>query len=160
MSSVFSIHKLKLALMLVVLGFNLGSLPESLAQSPRVDNLSAETLTKILDRYRGKPYDSFSFFALDVYSTGQRLFTEEQHKAIGEFAANKRLKPQEALLVYRLLGVYARLKYGGEARRMLAKLVSIPSVRQVGLESHKNVNFIRLQKTVAAYAKEFKLDYK
>ena len=159
MSSVFGIHKLKLALMLVVLSFNLG-VPESLAQSPRVDNLSAEILTKILDRYRGKPYDSFSLFALDAYSTGQSLFTEEQHNAIGQFAANKRLKPQEAMLVYRLLGVYARLKYGGEARRMLAKLVSIPSVRQVGLESHNNAHFIRLQKTVAAYAKEFKLDYK
>jgi acetylornithine deacetylase/succinyl-diaminopimelate desuccinylase-like protein len=143
----------------VLLGFSLNA-TELLAQKAQLENLSAGTLTKILDRYRGQAYENFSRFALDTYTTSKPLFTREQHNAIGRFAANKRLKPEQAFVVHRLLGVYTRLKYGGEARRMLAKLVSIPSVSQTSVEQHENANFIRLQKAIASYAKQFKLKYK
>ncbi|MBL4671465.1 MAG: dipeptidase [Arenicella sp.] len=157
----------KMALALAVVSMSISTtasfaqqVSNTFTQPTRVENLSPQTLTKILDRYRGKPYDNFRRFVLDLYLTGKPMLTLEQHNAIGDFAANKRISPAEAFVVHRLLGVYTRLKYGGEARRMLAKLVSIPSFRQDGVTQHKNVNFIRLEKTIAAYAKEFKLKYK
>jgi acetylornithine deacetylase/succinyl-diaminopimelate desuccinylase-like protein len=157
----------KLILVFVLLGANVTTtdafaqqVSNSFAQTTRVENLSPQTLIKIIDRYRGKPYENFRRFVLDLYLTGKPMLSLEQHNAIGDFAANKRISPAEAFVVHRLLGVYTRLKYGGEARRMLAKLVSIPSVRQDGVEQHKNANFIQLEKTIAAYAKEFKLKYK
>lgn len=129
-------------------------------QDQDTQNMSAEILRILIERYRGKPYKDFDRFALDVYITGKRFLTAHQHDAIGEYAANKRLTPRQSFVVQRLLGIYTRLKYGGEARRMLATLVSIPSYRQDGIEQHKNRNFVRMQRTIASYAKQFGLKYK
>lgn len=123
-------------------------------------NMSTRTLSALVEEYRGKPYKDFDRFALDVYITGKRFLTKHQRDAIGEYAANQRLTVHQRFVVHRLLGVYTRLKYGGEARRMLAKLVSIPSYRQKGVEQHKNDDFISMEKTIASYAKKFGLKYK
>ena len=125
-----------------------------------VDNINASTLSGLIDRYSGKPYVNFNAFVLDLYITGKRFFSEEQHVAIGEFVVNEPISQSESLVVHRLLGVYTRLKYGGEARRMLGRLVSVPSVRQFGVAQHENRQFIRLEKMIRAYAKEFGLKYK
>lgn len=129
-------------------------------QEQAQQNMSAQTLSTLIERYRGKPYKNFDRFALDVYITGKRFLTKHQHDAIGEYASNQRLTPQQSFVVHRLLGIYTRLKYGGEARRMLAKLVTIPSHHQEGIEQHKNRNFVRMEKTIASYAKQFGLRYK
>ena len=123
-------------------------------------NIDAETLSKIVENYQGKSYLNFNRFILDVYVTGQRFFSGFQRDALGKYAADKVLTPRESFIVHRLLGVYTRLKYGGESRRMLANLVSIPSFRKNGAEQHRNPNFVRLQKTIARYAKQFGLKYR
>jgi len=132
----------------------------SLAYERDSSNIEAERLAKIIENYQGKPYLNFDRFVLDVYVTGQRLFSKYQHDALGKYAANKALTPRESFIVHRFLGVYTRLKYGGESRRMLANLVSIPSFRKDGVEQHKNSSFVRLQQTIAKYAKQFGLKYK
>jgi len=144
---------------LTIAGFPFYALSQTAYFAP-VDNLNPKTLSRLLERYRGQPYKDFNHFALDVYITGKRFFAHEQHDAIGDYVANKRIRPSETFIIHRLFGVYARLKYGGEARRMLGKLVSIPTYAIEGVPQHKNPNFIRFEKTIAAYAKEFGLRYK
>ncbi len=144
---------------LTMAGFPFHALSQTAYLAP-VDNLDPKTLSQLLERYRGQPYNDFNHFALDVYITGKRFFAREQHNAIGDYVANKRIRPSESFIIHRLFGVYARLKYGGEARRMLGKLVSIPTYAIEGVPQHKNPNFIRFEKTIAAYAKEFGLRYK
>jgi predicted dipeptidase len=126
----------------------------------RLKNISSNNVSIILERYGRQPFDSFNTFVFEVYQSSRSLFTNEQHSAIGKFIANRKVEPEERFIIHRLLGIYTRLKYGGEARRLLAKLVSIPTFRVEGVEQHENPNFKEMQSVIAATAKKFDLTYR
>lgn len=145
---------------LTTLLFNSIALVEAKRVDVKVDNISAENVQKITERYGRQPFPNFNAFVFEVYQTSKSIFDAKQHEAIGKFIANRQVSPQERFIIHRLLGIYTRLKYGGEARRLLAKLVAIPTFRVEGVEQHENPSFIKMQKVIAATAKEFNLGYR
>lgn len=128
--------------------------------SSKLKNISTKNVGIILERYGQQPFDSFNAFVFEVYQSSKSLFNREQHSAIGKFIANREVEPEERFIIHRLLGIYTRLKYGGEARRLLAQLVAIPTFRVDGVEQHENPNFKKMQSVIASTAKKFGLAYR
>lgn len=62
--------------------------------------------------------------------------------------------------LYRLLGIYARLKYGDEAMQMLAELVAIPTFEVESLPQTENPEFQRFAKALENIAKDFGLAFR
>ena len=57
----------------------------------------------------------------------------------------------------RLLGIYARLKYGDEALQTLTELVAIPTFKVESLPQHENPEFRRFGATLGRIAEDFDL---
>lgn len=157
LTSSFVVFKL---IVLATLLFNSIALVDAKRVEVSVDNISAKDVQTILERYGQQPFQSFNAFVFEVYQSSKSLFDAKQHEAIGKFIANRQVDPEERFIIHRLLGIYTRLKYGGEARRLLAELVAIPTYRVEGVEQHENPNFIKIQKVIAATAKKFNLGYR
>lgn len=66
----------------------------------------------------------------------------------------------DANVLYRLLGIYARLRYGDEALETLARLVAIPTFRQEGVPQHENPAFLRFADTLGEVARDFNLTFR
>jgi predicted dipeptidase len=62
--------------------------------------------------------------------------------------------------LYRLLGIYARLKYGDEALQTLAELVAIPTFRVESLPQHENPEFLRFAAALERIASDFGLTFR
>ncbi|MFT5574045.1 MAG: hypothetical protein ACI9FR_002981 [Cryomorphaceae bacterium] len=83
--------------------------------TPAQANIDGPTAHKIALQYAGRPFDSFRSFMAESYFNGEAYSSKADHKAIGEFATDETLTPIERETLFRLLGVYAQLKYGGDA---------------------------------------------
>ena len=62
--------------------------------------------------------------------------------------------------LYRLLGIYARLKYGDEALQTLAELVAIPTFQVESVPQYENPEFLRFGATLGRIASEFGLAFR
>lgn len=137
-----------------------GAVKAKLPSQNKVENISAENLDIILERYGRQPFKNFDAFVFEVYQSSKSVFSKRQHSAISKFIANRAVRPDERFIIHRLLGVYTRLKYGGEARRLLADLVAVPTFRIEGTKQHENPHFIEMQKIIASTARKFGLNYR
>ncbi|MGN2414166.1 dipeptidase [Pseudomonas syringae] len=80
--------------------------------------------------------------------------------AIKAFLDNKKLSAEQQNEVYRLLGLYTRLKYGSAATQTLRELVAIPTVRVEGVAQHDNPEFIKIADTIKRLAESFNLKFR
>ncbi len=80
--------------------------------------------------------------------------------AISAFLANGKLSETQQNDVYRLLGLYTRLKYGSAATETLRELVAIPTVRVDGVAQHDNPAFIKIADTIKRLAESFNLKFR
>ncbi|RMN10105.1 Dipeptidase [Pseudomonas syringae pv. coriandricola] len=80
--------------------------------------------------------------------------------AISAFLANGKLSETQQNDVYRLLGIYTRLKYGSAATETLRELVAIPTVRVDGVAQHENPAFIKIADTIKRLAESFNLKFR
>jgi acetylornithine deacetylase/succinyl-diaminopimelate desuccinylase-like protein len=67
---------------------------------------------------------------------------------------------EQSSTLYRLLGIYTRLKYGEQAIETLKQLVAIPTFQIEGIEQHNNPNFIRFAEVLGAIASDFDLSFR
>lgn len=123
-------------------------------------NISSETSLKIALKYAGRPFENFRSFASVLYFDGEHFFKANEHKSIGEFIADRALAPTEREFLFRLLGIYAQLKYGGDAIRSLGEFVAIPTHQIDGIENHNNKHFKRFEKKLRRLAKKLGLKYR
>lgn len=138
---------------------SLALLAACLASTARA-NVAGQTVDQLARHYAGQPFEDFRDFVKELYFNQSGKFTQSQHNAMGEFVADGALTPNERELMFRLLGLYAQLKYGGDAIRTLGELVAIPTVAQDGVANHRNKNFIRFEKKIRTLAKQFGLAYR
>lgn len=132
----------------------------SSAPSIALQNISAATSREIVEIYAGRPFTNFRGFATELYFNARQLFTLDQRKAIGAFTADKVVTPSERELLFRLLGIYTQLKYGGDAIRVLGELVAIPTHQVDGVANHKNKEFKRFGKSLGRLARILGLKYR
>ena len=62
--------------------------------------------------------------------------------------------------LYRLLGIYTRLKYGEQAMATLKELVAIPTFQTEGVPQHENPSFHQFAEVLGSIAAEFDLSFR
>ncbi|MGF6149435.1 dipeptidase [Pseudomonas fluorescens] len=80
--------------------------------------------------------------------------------AINAFQDNKPLAPEQQNEIHRLLGIYARVKYGNAATETLRELVAIPTFRVEGVAQHENPEFIKIADKLKGLAQAFNLNFR
>ncbi|MGH8382232.1 dipeptidase [Pseudomonas sp.] len=79
---------------------------------------------------------------------------------ITAFLGNKSLSAEQQNEIHRLLGLYARVKYGSAATETLRELVAIPTMRVDGVAQHENPEFIKIADKIKALAQAFNLNFR
>ncbi|MFJ7285452.1 dipeptidase [Pseudomonas sp. NPDC099000] len=80
--------------------------------------------------------------------------------AISAFLDNKTLTLDQQNEIHRLLGLYARVKYGSAATETLRELVAIPTFRVEGVDQHDNPEFIKIAEKIKGLAQAFNLNFR
>ncbi|MGY2282231.1 dipeptidase [Pseudomonas gingeri] len=80
--------------------------------------------------------------------------------AISAFLDNKNLSADQQNEIYRLLGIYARVKYGSAAMETLRELVEIPTFNVDGVAQHDNPEFIKIADKIKGLAQSFNLNFR
>jgi predicted dipeptidase len=80
--------------------------------------------------------------------------------AINAFQDNKTLSAEQQNEIHRLLGLYARVKYGKAATETLRQLVEIPTYRKDGVAQHENPEFLKIADKIQGLAKDFNLNFR
>lgn len=99
------------------------SAPNDRVSAALSGNISRAQSDRIVNRLAGKRFDSFSDFVTEVYNVGQPFLSSEQKNAIAKFVAHERLKDSHREIMFRVLGIFAQLKYGGESLGLLNELL-------------------------------------
>ncbi|MBK5513336.1 MULTISPECIES: dipeptidase [unclassified Pseudomonas] len=86
--------------------------------------------------------------------------TDDLGPAISAFLDNKTLSPDQQNEIYRLLGLYARVKYGAAATETLRELVEIPTFQVEGVAQHDNPQFIKIADKIKGLAQAFNLNFR
>jgi len=86
--------------------------------------------------------------------------TDDLGPAISAFLDNKTLSPDQQNEIYRLLGLYARVKYGADATETLRELVEIPTFQVEGVAQHDNPQFIKIADKIKGLAQAFNLNFR
>jgi predicted dipeptidase len=86
--------------------------------------------------------------------------TADLAPAISAFLDNKTLTPDQQNEIHRLLGLYARVKYGSAATETLRELVAIPTFRVEGVDQHDNPEFIKIAEKIKGLAQAFNLNFR
>ncbi|MHA6574851.1 dipeptidase [Pseudomonas yamanorum] len=80
--------------------------------------------------------------------------------AISAFLDNKDLTADQQNEIHRLLGLYARVKYGAAATETLRELVEIPTFQVTGVAQHDNPEFIKIAAKIKSLAESFNLNFR
>ncbi|AWM93649.1 dipeptidase [Pseudomonas sp. 31-12] len=86
--------------------------------------------------------------------------TDNLGPAISAFLGNKTLSAEQQNEIHRLLGLYARVKYGSAATETLRELVAIPTFRVDGVDQHDNPEFIKIAEKIKGLAQAFNLNFR
>ena len=129
-----------------------------LSSTARAD-LETPTADAILAALSGIPQASFDEFlgAVEELETAQILDIEALRSG---YRAENGLTASHRNTLYRLLGIYARLKYGDEALQTLAKLVAIPTFQVESVPQDENPEFRRFGATLGHIASDFGLAFR
>lgn len=122
-------------------------------------NLTAQQGTAILSSFNDASVKDFRQF-LDRVGRSDLAKTDTLTPAITGFLANKPLTAEQQNEIHRLLGLYARVKYGAAATETLRELVAIPTVRQDGVPQHENPAFIEIAAKIKSLAESFHLNFR
>lgn len=79
---------------------------------------------------------------------------------ISAFLENKTLSAEQQNEITRLLGIYARVKYGSAATETLRELVEIPTFQVEGVAQHDNPQFIKIADKIKNLAQAFNLNFR
>jgi len=86
--------------------------------------------------------------------------TDDLGAAISAFLDNKTLSAEQQNEIHRLLGLYARVKYGNAATETLRELVAIPTFQVDGVAQHDNPEFIKIADKIKGLAQAFNLNFR
>ena len=86
--------------------------------------------------------------------------TDDLGPAIRAFLDNKTLSAEQQNEIHRLLGLYARVKYGSAATETLKELVAIPTVNVDGVAQHDNPEFLKIAEKIKGLAQAFNLNFR
>lgn len=122
-------------------------------------NLTAHQSSTIVGSLKENAVTDFRQF-LKTISTTDVVKAAGIEPAINAFLGNKKLSADEQNDIHRLLGIYARVKYGSAATETLRELVAIPTFQTEGVAQHDNPAFIKMAEKIKTLAQSFNLTFR
>jgi predicted dipeptidase len=127
--------------------------------APASANISAQQSAQILSTLDDASVSDFREF-LSRVAKSDVAKTADLSPAINAFLGNNTLTAEQQNEIHRLLGLYARVKYGSAATETLRELVEIPTVRVDGVAQHENPQFIKIGEKIKSLAQSFNLNFR
>lgn len=124
--------------------------------SADLDTTAAETISAELAGSAQTDFDGF-LEAAEKLEVAQNLDVGTLRRG---YRDEKSLTISQRNTLNRLLGIYARLKYGDEALQTLTELVAIPTFKVESLPQHENPEFRRFGATLGRIAEDFDLAFR
>lgn len=122
-------------------------------------NITPQQSATILKTFSDASVTDFRQF-LGSLAKSDLAKTADLGPAIGTFLDNKTLSSEQQNEIHRLLGIYARVKYGNAATETLRELVAIPTFRVDGVAQHENPEFIKIADKLKGLAQAFNLNFR
>jgi hypothetical protein len=122
-------------------------------------NITAQQSTAILKTFNETSVTDFREF-LGRLAQSDVAKSGDLGPAISAFLDNKALSSEQQNEIHRLLGLYARLKYGSAATETLRELVAIPTFRVDGVAQYDNPEFIKIADKIKDLAQSFNLNFR
>ncbi|TDV72301.1 dipeptidase [Pseudomonas sp. LP_7_YM] len=122
-------------------------------------NLTAQQSATILKTFSDASATDFRQF-LGHVANSEVAKADNLAPAINAFLGDKTLSAAQQNEIHRLLGLYARVKYGNAATQTLRELVEIPTVAKEGVAQHDNPAFIQIAEKIKALAESFNLNFR
>jgi len=122
-------------------------------------DMKMPTADAILAALSGSPLPGFDEFldTVEELEAAQSLDIEALRRG---YRDENGLTESQRNTLYRLLGLYARLKYGDEAMQTLAELVAIPTFEVESLPQNENPEFRRFGAALGHIANDFGLAFR
>ena len=127
--------------------------------TPAFANITAQQGSTIVKTFASTPVSNFRQFLAEV-AKSDLAKTANLAPAISAFQGNKPLSAEQQNEIHRLLGLYARVKYGAAATEILRELVAIPTYRQDGVAQHENPEFLKIADKIKSLAQSFNLNFR
>lgn len=122
-------------------------------------NITPQQSTAILKTFGDASVKDFRHF-LSSLAKSDLAKADNLGVSINAFLANKPLSAEQQNEIHRLLGLYARVKYGSAATETLRELVAIPTMRVDGVAQHENPEFIKIAEKIKGLAQAFNLNFR
>lgn len=122
-------------------------------------NITPQQSAAILKTFNDPSVKDFREF-LGSLAKSDLSKTDDLRPAINAFLDNKSLSAEQQNEIYRLLGLYARVKYGSAATETLRELVAIPTFQVEGVAQHDNPEFIKIADKIKSLAESFNLSFR
>ena len=122
-------------------------------------NISPQQSATILKTFSDASVTDFTQFLGGVVKSDLAK-TANLGPAISAFLDNKTLSAEQQNEINRLLGIYARVKYGSAATETLRELVEIPTFQVDGVAQHDNPEFIKIADKIKGLAQAFNLNFR
>ena len=123
--------------------------------APAQANITPQQSAEILKAYSAETTTDFRQFLTSLAKSDLA-----RTAAIGAFLDNKTLTAEQQNEIYRLLGLYARVKYSAAATETLRELVEIPTYRKDGVAQHENPEFIKIGEKIKSLSESFHLNFR
>ncbi|NWC00346.1 dipeptidase [Pseudomonas gingeri] len=127
--------------------------------NPANANVTPQQSAAILSTFSDASVTDFRQF-LGRLAKNDLAKTDDLGPAINAFLDNKSLSPEQQNEIHRLLGLYARVKYGSAATETLRELVAIPTFHVDGVAQHENPEFIKIADKLKGLAQAFNLNFR
>ena len=127
--------------------------------TPADANVTPQQSAAILGSFSDASVTDFRQF-LGRLAKSDQAKTDDLGPAIQAFLDNKSLSPEQQNEIHRLLGLYARVKYGNAATETLRELVAIPTFHVDGVAQHENPEFTRIADKIKGLAQAFNLNFR
>lgn len=122
-------------------------------------NITPQQSAAILKTFSDAPAGDFRQF-LGALAKSETAKSANLGPAIAAFLDKKSLSAEQQNEIHRLLGIYARIKYGKAATQTLRELVAIPTFNVDGLPQYKNPEFLKIAEKIQELAKAFNLNFR
>lgn len=126
---------------------------------PAQANITPEQSAALLKTFSDATVSDFRQF-LGAVAKSDLSKTDNLAPAINGFLDNKTLTAEQQNEIYRLLGIYTRVKYGKAALETLRELVEIPTFQKEGVAQHDNPEFIKIAEKIKNLAESFNLKFR
>ncbi len=127
--------------------------------TPAFANITAQQGAAIVKTFSNTSVTDFRQFLADVAKSDLGK-AANLGPAISAFQGNKTLSAEQQNEIHRLLGLYARVKYGQAATETLKELVAIPTFRKDGVAQHENPEFLKIADKIKSLAEAFNLNFR